>query len=184
MRLWGTSFAHAFLLTPRRASPPTPDATKPHISGQKCRVRCSREHKTSLTTAPPTPNATEPRISGQKCRVRCSPCLRTHPTTAPPTPHATKPRISGQKCRVRCSREQKTSLTTAPTTPHATKPRISEQKCRVRCSRGHFAKVSHLLSGCERPGRHHPHCWTAQCIGLPQQRQREHSPWRTTSRRT
>ena len=153
MCLWGTSFAHVFLLAPRRASPPTPDATKPHISGQKC-------------------------------RVRCSPCLRTHPTMTPTTPHATEPRISGQKCRVRCSREQKTSLTTTPTTPNATEPRISGQKCRVRCSQGHFAKVSHLLSGCERPVQHHPHCWTAQCIGLPQQRQRERSPWRTTSRRT
>ena len=158
MRLWGTSFAHAFLLAPRRASPPTPNATEARISGQKCRVRCSREQKTSLTTAPTTPNATEPCISGQKCRVRCS-------------------------------REQKTSLTTAPPTPHATKPRVSSPNRRTRrsqshFSQGHFAKISHLLSGCERPGRHHPHCWTAQCIGLPQQRQRERSPWRTTSRRT
>ena len=177
MRLWGTSFAHAFLLTPRRASPPTPHATKPHISGQKCRVRCSREQKTSLTTAPSTPHATKPRISGQKCRTRRSPRLRTRPTMTPPTPHATKPRISGQKCRVRCSPCLRTHPTTAPPTPNATNRR-------TRRSQGHFAKVSHLLSGCERPGRHHPHCWTAQCIGLPQQRQREHSPWRTTSRRT
>ena len=153
MRLWGTSFARAFLLAPRRASPPTLDATKPRVS---------------------SPNR----------RARCSPCLRTHPTMTPPTPHATKPRISGQKCRVMCSREQKTSLTTTPPTPHATKPRDSNPNRRIRRSQGHFVKVSHLLSGCERPSRHHPHCWTAQCIGLPQQRQREHSPWRTTSRRT
>ena len=184
MRLWGTSFAHAFLLAPRRASPPTPHATEPRISGQKCRVRCSPRLRTHPTMTPTTPHATEPRISGQKCRVMCSPCLRTHPATAPPTPHATKPRVSGQKCRVRCSPCLRTRPTMAPPTPHATEPRVSEQKCRTRRSQGHFAKVSHLLSGCERPGRHHPHCWTAQCIGLPQQRQRERSPWRTTSRRT
>ena len=153
MRLWGTSFAHAFLLTPRRASPPTLDATKPRV---------------------PSPNR----------RTRCNPCQKTSLTTTPPTPNATEARISGQKCRVRCSREQKTSLTTAPPTPHATKPRVSSPNRRTRRSQGHFVKVSHLLSGCERPGRHHPHCWTAQCIGLPQQRQRERSPWRTTSRRT
>ena len=153
MCLWDTSFARAFLLAPRRASPPTPHATKPRVS---------------------SPNR----------RVRCSPCLRTHPTTTPTTPNATKPHISGQKCRVRCSREQKTSLTTTPPTPDATEPRISSPNRRTRRSQGHFAKVSHLLSGCERPGRHHPHCWTAQCIELPQQRQRERSPWRTTSRRT
>ena len=153
MRLWGTSFAHAFLLTPRRASPPTLDATKPRV---------------------PSPNR----------RTRCNPCQKTSLTTTPPTPNATEARISGQKCRVRCSREQKTSLTTAPPTPHATKPRVPSPNRRTRRSQGHFAKISHLLSGCERPGRHHPHCWTAQCIGLPQQRQRERSPWRTTSRRT
>ncbi len=153
MRLWGTSFAHAFLLTPRRASPPTLDATKPRV---------------------PSPNR----------RTRCNPCQKTSLTTTPPTPNATEPRISGQKCRVRCSREQKTSLTTAPPTPHATQPRVPSPNRRIRRSQGHFAKISHLLSGCERPGRHHPHCWTAQCIGLPQQRQRERSPWRTTSRRT
>ena len=158
MRLWGTSFAHAFLLAPRRASPPTLDATKPRV---------------------PSPNR----------RTRCNPCQKTSLTTTPPTPNATEARISGQKCRVRCSREQKTSLTTAPPTPHATQPRVPSPNRRIRrsqghFSQGHFAKISHLLSGCERPGRHHPHCWTAQCIGLPQQRQRERSPWRTTSRRT